>query len=271
MGELNIDLLYGAYTLQTSRSGNDGLLRLFGLGYLDERSSVIETDNRTLAARSATPNQIRLGSYGGNYLQMLRTKRHGQFNFLVWGVWQNGNWGDLRHRAGAFVGEFGWQPPVRLLNPWFSAGYSFGSGDSNPADSRHETYFQMVPSSRVYARFPFYDTENNEDFYGTAVFRLPHAVVLRSEWHALRLANARDLWYSGGGAFQSSAFGYTGRATSGARSLANVGDVSLDFPLRKSVSITMYYGHAWGKSVIETIYPAGTHAQFGYIESNFRF
>jgi hypothetical protein len=246
-------------------------LRIFALGYLDERSAVVETDNRTLAARSATPNQIRLGSYGGNYLQMLHTKRDGQFNVLVWGAWQNGSWGELTHRAGVFVGEFGWQPPILQLSPWLSAGYSYGSGDSNPNDNRHGTYFQMLPSSRVYARFPFYNTENIEDVYGTAVFRLPHAAVVRSEWHALRLTSPQDLWYSGGGAFQSSAFGYSGRATGGARSLANVGDVSFDFPVRKNLSITMYYGHAWGKSVIEAIYPTGRTAQFGYIESNFRF
>ncbi|MGB4784977.1 MAG: hypothetical protein WAQ77_09675, partial [Candidatus Acidiferrum sp.] len=122
-----------------------------------------------------------------------------------------------------------------------------------------------------YARFPFYNMENNEDFYGTAVFRFPRALSVRSELHALRLANAQDLWYAGGGAFQPHTFGYTGRANGGNRSLANVWDISLDCPLRYGFSITTYYAHAWGKSVITSIYPTGTNAQFGYLETNFHF
>jgi hypothetical protein len=112
---------------------------------------------------------------------------------------------------------------------------------------------------------------NNEDFYGSAAFRLPRAVAVRSELHALRLANAADLWYAGGGAFQSNTFGYTGRATGGARSLANVWDLSVDIPLRYGFSVTPYYARAWGKAAISRIFPAGTTAQFGYVETTYRF
>lgn len=44
-----------------------------------------------------------------------------------------------------------------------------------------------------------------------------------------------------------------------------------DLPLRYGFSVTAYYGYAWGKAVIKTIYPAGTTARFGYVETNFRF
>jgi len=271
MGELSVDLFYGAYTLPTEYRNASGELRVFALGYVDQRRGVVKTDNRPLAARLADANQVRIGTYGADYAQVVRTSGRGEFDFLVWGAWQSGSWGSLAQRAGAFAGEVGWQPPIQIAKPWLSAGYSFGSGDSNPADSRHATFFQLLPTPRLYARFPFYNMENNEDFYGTAAFRLPRSVVARSEVHALRLANAQDLWYSGGGAFQPGTFGYTGRTSGGRRSLANVWDVSLDFPLRYGFSATLYYGYAWGKSVIAGIYPAGTNAQFGYLETNFRF
>jgi hypothetical protein len=80
-----------------------------------------------------------------------------------WGVVQTGSWGDLAQRAGAFVGEAGWQPPVKVLKPWLSAGYSYGSGDGNPNDSHHGTFFQVLTTPRQYARFPFYNMMNNED------------------------------------------------------------------------------------------------------------
>jgi hypothetical protein len=271
MGELNVDIFYGAYTLPTAYRSGVGELRIFAAGYVDQRRGVIKTDNRPLAVRAADTNQVRIGTYGADYLQVFHTPEHGTFDFLVWGSLQNGSWGSLAQRAGAFVGEFGWQPPVRIANPWFSLGYSFGSGDSNPADNTHGTFFQLESTPRLYARFPFYDMENNEDFYGTAEFHLPRSVLLRSEAHALRLANAQDLWYSGGGAYQAATFGYTGRTSGGNRSLVNVWDVSLDFPLRYGFSTTLYYGHAWGKSVIASIYPKGTGAQFGYVETFFRF
>jgi hypothetical protein len=271
MDELNINLFYGAFNLPVTTKNNAGQLRVFAIGYMDDRAGVLKTDNRTAAARTADTNQIRIGTYGADYAHVLHTDHAGQFDFLGWGAFQTGGWGVQRQRAEAFVGELGWQPPVRVINPWFSAGYSYGSGDSNPSDSTHGTFFQIMPTPRPYDRIPFYNMMNNEDFYGTAAFRLPRSFAIRTELHALRLANAKDLWYGGGGAFQSNTFGYTGRPSGGARSLANVWDVSLDVPLRYGFSITTYYGHAWGKSVIANIFPAGTDAQFGYVETNFHF
>ncbi len=271
MGELDIDLFYGAYTASVRHGRSAGELRLFGLGYVDERSEVLKTDNRTAAARTADHRHIRIGTYGGDYIHVFNTASHGKIDFLVWGALQNGSWGALAQRSGAFVAEAGWQPEARILNPWFRLGYSYGSGDSNPGDGTHGTFFQVLPTPRPYARFPFYNMMNNQDFYASSTFRLPRGFVLRNELHALRLANAADLWYGGGGAFQPRTFGYTGRTSGGNRSLANVCDISVDVPLRYGFTLTTYYAHAWGKSVIASIYPAGTSAQFGYVETNFHF
>src|SRR5216683_29999 len=271
MDELNINLFYGAFNLPVTTKNNAGELRIFAIGYMDDRAGVLKTDNRPVAVRTADKNQIRIGTYGLDYVHVLHNDRVGQFDILGWAAFQNGGWGVQTQQAEAAVGEFGWQPPVPIINPWFSAGYSYGSGDSTSSDNIHGTFFQIMPTPRPYDRFPFYNMMNNEDFYGSAVFRLPHAFAIRSELHALRLANSQDLWYSGGGAFQPKTFGYTGRASGRNRSLANVWDVSLDVPLRYGFSITTYYAHAWGKSLIKNIYPAGTSAQFGYVETNFRF
>ncbi len=271
MGELDVDLFYGAYTKTLNFSKSFGEFRVFSLGYVDERSSVLKTDNRATALRSADHNHIRIGTYGADYVHVFQTQDHGKFDFLLWGALQNGSWGVLNQSAGAFVAEAGWQPILGTLNPWFRAGYSFGSGDSNPTDSTHGTFFQVLPTPRPYARFPFYNMMNNEDFFGSATFRLPRSFVFRSELHALRLANANDLWYGGGGAFQPHTFGYTGRASGGARSLANVWDVSMDVPLHYGFTLTTYYAHAWGRGIVQSIYPAGNGANFGYVETNFHF
>ena len=270
MGELNIDLFYGAYTVSLNHGSSVGQFRLFGLGYVDERPA-LKTDNRTTPLRAADHDHIRLGTYGADYVHVFNAQNRGKFDFLLWGAVQNGSWGVLTQRSAAFVAETGWQPVIRLLNPWFRVGYSFGSGDSNPADGRHGTFFQVLPTPRPYARFPFYNMMNNEDFFASSMFRLPHSLVFRSELHALRLADANDLWYSGGGAFQPHTFGYTGRVTGGNRSLANVWDLSMDVPLRYGFGLTTYYAHAWGKGAVASIYRSGTSAQFGYVETNLHF
>jgi hypothetical protein len=270
LGNLNVDVFYGAFTHSIDSRKNAGSLRIFAIGYIDDRGD-LKSDNRALPARTADTFDIRIGTYGADYADVYHTARVGQFNFLLWGTFQTGGWGHLIQDGKAFVGEAGWQPTVRLINPWFSAGYSFGSGDSNPNDNIHGTFFQVLPTPRPYDRFPFYNMMNNEDFYGSAVFRLPRQFAVRSEVHALRLANSQDLWYGGGGAFQPRTFGYTGRASNGNRSLANVWDVSLDVPLGYGFSLTTYYAHAWGKSLIANIYPNGTSAHFGYVETNYRF
>ena len=160
---------------------------------------------------------------------------------------------------------------MRVLKPWVSAGYSYGSGDGNPNDTSHGTFFQDLPTPRQYARFPFYNMMNNEDLYATFNVRPVAKLALRSEVHTLRLADATDFWYSGGGAFQPKTFGFTGRPSNGNRGLANVWDLSADYQFTRSFSSTFYYGHAWGKGVIASIYPDGANGQFIFVETDLPF
>ncbi len=271
MDELNVDTYYGAYTRSVATQHSAGELRVFGLGYIDHRRLVLKTDNRTPPIRAADLGKIEIATWGADYAHVFNTTNTGKFDFLLWGAVQTGSWGNLQQRAGAFVGEAGWQPPVKALKPWLSVGYSYGSGDGNSKDSRHGTFFQLLPTPRQYARFPFYNMMNNEDLYGTLNLKPASKVALRSEVHTLRLASATDLWYSGGGAFQPKTFGYTGRPSNGNRGLANVWDLSADCQITRSFGATLYYGHAWGKGVIAAIYPKDANGQLIFLETNFRF
>jgi len=278
--ELDVDTYYGAYTRSVKTSQSAGELRVFALGYIDHRTTVLKTDNRSAALRMADSDKIEIATWGADYVHVFNTPSAGNFDFLGWGVVQTGSWGNLSQHAGAFVGEAGWQPPVKVLKPWFSVGYSYGSGDdshASPNNTRHGTFFQLLPTPRQYARFPFYNMMNNEDWYGTLNLRPTSKLLLRSEAHALRLASASDLWYSGGGAFQPKTFGYTGRScgmtctSNGLRGLGNVWDISGDYQLTKSFGTTLYYGHAWGKSVISLIYPNDANGQLIFLETNYHF
>lgn len=270
MDELDIDTYYGAYTRSIPAEHNAAELRVFGIGYIDHRTLVLKTDDRQQSVRAADHGKIEIATYGADYADVYNSEKAGKFDFLLWGVVQGGSWGNLAQHAGAFVGEAGWQLPAKI-KPWFSVGYSYGSGDKSSDPARHGTFFQLLPTPRQYARFPFYNMMNNKDFYGTLNLNPLSRLTLRSEGHALWLASASDLWYSGGGAFQPQTFGYTGRPSNGQRGLANVWDLSADYQVTRNFSTTLYYGHAWGESVIAKIYPKEANGQLIFLETNFHF
>jgi hypothetical protein len=268
--ELDVDSYYGAYTRQVGNERNAGDLRVFAMGYIDHRTTVLKTDNRPASVRATDFGKIEIATWGADYVHVVHVQGTGDFDFLGWGALQTGSWGALTQHAGAFVVEGGWQAPVRV-NPWLSVGYSYGSGDGNASDTRHGTFFQDLPTPRQYARFPFYNMMNNEDLYATFNIKPISKLTFRSEAHALRLASSSDFWYSGGGAFQPSTFGFTGRPSNKNRGLANVWDLSADYQFTRSFAATLYYGHAWGKGVISAIYPKNQDGQLIFLETNFRF
>jgi hypothetical protein len=270
-GELNINVYYGAITGQVGGKKSAGEWRVFGLGYQDLRDVVLKTDNRPAPIRIADTGHINIGTFGGHYIHTVQTAA-GWFDALAWVALQTGSWGNLNHRAGAFAAEAGWRPRILpRLKPWLRAGYDYGSGDQAPGDSTHGTFFQVLPTPRIYARFPFFNMMNNRDVFGELVLQPTRKLTVRSDVHSLRLASRNDLWYSGGGAFQPWTFGYTGRTSTGQSGLATLYDVSADYNANAHVAVAAYYGHAAGKLVVQAIYPQGKNANFGYLELTFKF
>jgi hypothetical protein len=168
--------------------------------------------------------------------------------------------------------EAGYQPKILpRLKPWLRGGYYYGSGDKNPNDNKHGTFFEILPTPRLYARMPFYNLENIEDRFAMLTLRPHRRFTFHNEVHSLRLASGNDLWYTGGGAFQPFTFGYQGRTVAGATSLANLYDANVDITLNSHIVLTPYLGYAAGKSVIAEIYPKGRDGHLAFLEVNYKF
>ena len=268
-GELNIELAYGAVTHQFGDARDARQWRLFGAEYYDGRDGVVKAENRSVAARQADHGHVRVATFGGNYLRAI-TREHGTVDVLVWGAVQLGAWGQLAHRASAFAAEAGWQPHT-ILAPWIRGGLNYGSGDGNSNDSTHGTFFPLLPTPRQYARVPFFNMMNTVDGFGELILRPTRLMTMRSDVHTLRLADAHDLWYQGGGAYQPTTFGYVGQPTSGSRHLATLVDASADVTITPRVTVTGYYGYAAGGPAFSALYPTGHHAALGYVECLVRF
>jgi hypothetical protein len=268
-GELAINVVYGSITRQFGSGADAGEWRLFGLTFNDRRDGVVKTDNRPLAARQADRDHVTVQTLGGHYIRAIGT-RGGPIDVLLWGAGQSGSWGDLSHRAGSFAVEAGWQPPV-ALSPWIRGGFDYASGDGEPTDAVHGTFFQVLPTPRLYARFPFFNMMNSADAFGELMLRPSKRLAIRMDIHSLRMVDGHDLWYQGGGAFQTATFGYTGQPVGGRQALATLYDASADIILTSRISVTGYYGFAAGGAAAAMNYPTSTHASFGYAELLVRF
>ena len=261
--ELNVDVQYLALTHPEARG--HVLWRAFAIGYHDGRTGITKTDNRPLPVRSAEHSNIRMGTYGGNLTAAIPAGP-GQFDFLFWGALQNGRWGSQDQRAGAAALEGGYRFGKQAAAPWLRGGWFRSTGDRNAADGTHNTFFQLLPTPRLYARLPFYNLMNSTDEFVQVIEKPVKRVALRSDLHWLQLTSGQDLWYAGGGAFDNKVFGFSAHPGNGHTSFASVPDISADWQTTKNINIDFYYAYAQGKSVVAAIYPTDRNMQFGYVE-----
>ncbi|MGH9593507.1 MAG: alginate export family protein [Bryobacteraceae bacterium] len=267
---------YASFTHEWGTGRHAADTRIFVLDYDDWRH-IVKSDNRPAALRNGDKANIRIETFGAHSLHSLTTSG-GTVDALAWGAVQTGRWGTQTQLAYALDIEGGYQPEfpsvfklLAKLRPWLRGGFTVGSGDGNPNDSRHGTFFQVLPTPRPYARFPFFNMMNTEDRFGALMLRPHSKVTMSNEFHALCLSNSNDLWYSGGGVFQPWTFGYAGRATSGRRSLANLYDTSIEYRAFSRASFTGYFGYAQGLAAMEQVYSQGKDGRFGYLEIMYRF
>ncbi len=265
--ELNVDLQYLAYTRSLVRQHL--LVRGFALGYHDGRTGVVKTDNRPLALRQTDHTNIRIGSYGADAIAAIPTGRN-TVDILFWGVLQNGRWGALDQHSGGFAAEAGFRLDHVRSTPWLRAGALRMTGDNHPNDGVHNTFFQVLPTPRTYARYPFFNMMNSKDRFVQLIDKPTKKLDLRTDLHFLQLTAPADLWYQGGGAFDHKVFGYTGRPSNNDGSFSSLYDVSADYALNSQLSLGLYYAHAFGKSVVTSIYPVDHDSNYGYFELSYK-
>jgi hypothetical protein len=269
-GEVNVGVGYAAFTRQWTHGAYTSETRGLGI-YYDDWRPILKTDNRPLAARQHDLDNIRIFTFGGHHLGAARTGA-GTIDVFAWAVGQTGKWGRLTQRSYAYDLEAGFQPNLLpVVRPWIRGAYTLGSGDKNPNDRTQGTFFQILPTPRLFALFPFYNMENNRDIMAALILRPSKRVFISNQFDSLSLASASDLWYSGGGAFQPWTFGYQGRVTGGAKSLANLYSESLTVRASRNITTSLYTGYAQGFAAVKTIYPRGHGGALGYAEMEYRF
>jgi hypothetical protein len=194
------------------------------------------------------------------------------YDALFWGSYQFGDWGDdLDHRAWAATAELGYQFTQMPWKPWIRGGYWISSGDDDPADGDHETFFQMLPTVRKYALFPFFNQMNNEDLFVQTILKPMQEMLVRADLHYLSLNEDDDRWYQGSGATRKDIFGYIGRPSGGDTTLGTLADITVVYNFHKHFSTMIYYGHVFGNNVIENSHSEDEDADMFFVEVAFTF
>jgi hypothetical protein len=248
-------------------------VRLFYLAYEDDRFAderdddivPVKVDNRALAVRKADTEAIRISSIG-THIVSVADAGPGRVDALFWGVFQSGTWGQHNHhQAWAYAAEAGYQLPSVWGAPWLRVGFDQSSGDDDPNDGEHNTFFEILPTVRLYAQTPFYSEMNLQDAFAQLLLKPHPKVFLRTDFHVLRLNEKKDLWYAGSGATNDDVFGFSGIPSNDRRELADLVDISVTWTPFSWLRAYAYYGHAFGQGVANAAF-AGTGLNYGYVE-----
>lgn len=252
----NVRFAYGAQTKTTPATDQ----RLFAVLYDDTRRGVVKVDNRASASTDRDP--VRLVTVGAHSAVV-----RGAADFLAWGAVQTGDWGVQRHMAHALALEAGWRPGKARHGLWLRSGVNVFSGDRDPADGTHGTFYPLLNTPRLYARTPFYGESNLQDIFVMAMLRPTPRTMVRADWHHTALDRTADRWYAAGGPFLPSGnFGLIGRPNpSGSRSIAQLIDIGVEQTLDQQTSVSAYLGWMRGGGVVRGIYPDGS-GLMGFLE-----
>ncbi len=267
----DIDLFYTAIT-----SKKDALLpgvegRLFYLYYGDERA-VKPVDNRPAPQRSLlSESDLRIHTVGTHWLG-LQKLGVGAVDALFWGSYQFGDWGNQNHQAWAYDLEAGYQWTGLPFKPWLRGGFFQSSGDANAHDGTHGTFFQVLPTVRLYAKFPFFNLMNLNDAFAQIIASPTDNTKVAVDFHHLTLSERNDLFYAGAGASsRDNSFGYLGRPANGNNTIGELVDIGFTHNINKELSWNAYYAHAFGGSYIDDFYRSKQDADFAYVEFNYIF
>ena len=178
-------------------------LQLFAHNYRDTRAVSARPDNTGLIADAV---DINMQTFGASIVVA---------GVQAWGAVQRGRWYDDPHRAFSVSADVGhewsgatWQPSVR-------GGVMYASGDDDPNDRTHGTFFPMVPTTKPDILSGTYAQMNMRDIYAYATVRPRTRLSIRGDVHHMALVNRLDRWYSGTGAtaFHGNYFGYSSRGS----------------------------------------------------------
>ena len=250
------DINYGGLTWTVKRDTwlPDTELRLFGLYYDDKRSP----------GDGGLPDSVTVYTGGASVIG-LYPLGPGTADVLAWGAYQFGKFNRLDHSAGAAILEGGYQFTEVPLKPWFRLGVNYASGDGDPTDGDHQTFFNMLPTNHLYYGFADqWAFQNLVDWFAQLMLKPHEKVAVNLMLHHFYLADDNDARYFGTGAFNKKIFGYGAQPSRGYGAGGTEIDAVVNYNVNKHVSIQGGYAYMWGRGIFNT--SSNPNVSFGYLQ-----
>jgi Alginate export len=261
----DVDLITGVLALRPDVALPATDLTFFAYRYADDRRVAARPDNSGLAASRVDVGVTTIGASAVGAV----TAAGGEVDYVAWFAAQTGDWYGQSHRAWSLAAEAGYQWKQARWQPWARGGYLHASGDGNPSDDRHGTFFPMVPTLRKYSMTTVYSIMNLDDLFAEIVVRPTARLTARVDVRRLWLAEAADRWYAGSGATQRTGtfFGYSGRRSGGSTDLAPfVMQGAADVTLARRWTANAFVGAIRGGDAVASSFQ-GRWLSFFYLEN----
>jgi hypothetical protein len=212
---------------------------------------------------------LSLATFGGSALGVY-SAGPGLVDLLLWGAGQLGSYNTLDHAAWAVFLEAGYQLPDVFAKPWLRAGINVGSGDHNPNDGDHQTFFNVLPTNHAY--YGFIDQVELPNLVDPFVqLRLtPHEkVALNLFAHWFRLTNSSDTRYAGSGVFNLDTFGFSAAPSRGFTHVGREYDVVATFTPHRALTIEAAWSWFDGGAMFGL--NRSRNAHYGYISAELKY
>jgi hypothetical protein len=249
----------GVWTVKRGTWLDDTELALFGVYYEDDRAP----------SQGGLPDGLTIYTGGASWLGVYELGP-GRVDALLWAAGQTGEYNGDDHRAAAGIAELGYQLPKLFAKPWLRAGVNVASGDGDPTDGDHETFFNLLPTNHLY--YGFADQLAFQNLINPFVqLRLaPHTKVgLNFFVHWFRLTSRDDFRYSGTGAFDLQSFGYPAQNTLGQTDVGVEYDAVATVSLHRTATLELGFSYLDGGDVFRT--RPSRNATFAYASLELRY
>jgi len=230
-------------------------VRLFTVQYEDERAV-------------APGANVSVNTTGASFL--VGNAGNSTSDLLVWGALQTGQWGRQDQKAWAFLVDLGRRFDSAPGKPDIHLAWEQASGDSDPRDGEHGTFFNVLPTNhKFYGSMDYVAFQNLRDAYAEALFAAGPKLKVRTAFHDFALTETADAWYGGSGAYEKGSFGYAARSIGRSypsKSLGQELDVELTWPLPSGFEVGVGGGRWWSGDAAKAFFILEQQGSWAYVQ-----
>jgi hypothetical protein len=183
-------------------------------------------------------------------------------------AFQNGTVRGMDLAAFAGHGDLGYTFDAAGL-PRIAVGYSYATGDDDPADVDIQTFQNLFPTNhKFYGQMDLFSWQNMHDLEVNFKVSPIRQVTLRADYHAFWLETTEDAWYRANGATMVRPL------NAAARSASNYAGSEVDFlvtwVVNKHLQLEGGYSHFFAGEYLADTGPSDD-ADFGYVVAKINF